>query len=120
VEDFINSSSTTALSSVPVLFLVQVVTTALCSNPPQVIGGTPITDSCTTVTVGQTFAFRLIALNSCGSSVTIVDIPTLSFLGVEESNVVQYNSTTFYKDITWTPTSAQIGYQVMCAMAIDG
>jgi nitrogen fixation protein FixH len=61
----------------------------------------------------------LIAINECGANVTIVDIATLSFSGMVQSNLTMTNSTTYNKNLTWTPTAAQIGYQVMCAMAFD-
>lgn len=75
--------------------------------------------SCIPVRVGQTFTSRLIAINYCGSSVTIVDIATLSFSGMVQSSVIQFNSTAYYKTLTWTPQADQVGFQVMCAMAID-
>ena len=75
--------------------------------------------SCTTVTVGQNFTSQIIAINYCYPNATIVDIATLSFAGMVKSNLIQQNSSVYYKNLTWTPTSDQIGYQVMCAMAFD-
>ncbi|CAF1046054.1 unnamed protein product [Adineta steineri] len=118
VEDFINSTSTTPLSSVPVQFLVQVVAQPTCTTPPDIVG-IPTEQSCTNVIVNQTYTSQILAINSCAPSVTIVDIATLSFAGMAKSNLGQLNSTVYYKNLTWTPTSAQLGYQVMCAMAID-
>lgn len=71
------------------------------------------------IQVGETVSFQLIAINNCGPSITIDDIATLSFSGIVKSDLVMINSTTYYKNFTWTPTIAQIGYQVMCAMAIN-
>lgn len=34
-------------------------------------------------------------------------------------NITQRDSMIYYKTMNWTPTSSQLGYQVMCAMAID-
>jgi hypothetical protein len=76
-------------------------------------------DSCILVQVNQTFSSQLIAINNCGSTVTIDDIATLSFPGMIKGSLTMINSTTYYKSLTWTPTTAQIGYQVMCAMALD-
>lgn len=106
------------MSSVPVQFLVVVVNTSTCSIPPEVVG-IPLEDSCTPVVVGQTFSSRLIAINNCGPTVAIDDIATLSFAHNIQSNVTKQNSTTYYKSFSWTPTAAQAGYQVMCAMALD-
>lgn len=101
----------------PVQFLVQVVAPPSCSIAPDVYELSE--RSCIPVQVGQTFTSRLIAINSCGSGVTITDIATLSFSGMVQSSVIQQNSTTYYKTLSWTPTASQIGFQVMCAMAIN-
>ncbi|CAF4000828.1 unnamed protein product [Rotaria sordida] len=118
VEDFINSSSTTPLSSVPVQFLVQVVNSPACTIPPEIVG-IPVEEACIPVKVGQTFNSQLIAINNCGSGVTIADIATLSFAGIAKGNIVKLNTTTYYKTLSWTPTTSQLGFQVMCAMAFN-
>ncbi|CAF1041174.1 unnamed protein product [Adineta steineri] len=118
VEDFITPTSTTALSSVPVQFLVHVVAPPTCTTPPEIVG-VPTEESCTTVIVNHPYTSQIFAIDNCAPSVTIVDIATLSFAGMVKSNIAQLNSTIYYKNLTWTPTSAQLGYQVMCAMAID-
>ncbi|CAF4760904.1 unnamed protein product [Rotaria sp. Silwood1] len=118
VEDFISPSSTTPLSSVPVQFLVNVIAPPACSIPPEVVG-IPVEEACIPVTVGQTFNSQLIAINNCGSTVTIVDIATLSFTGMVKGNIIQLNRTTYYKTLSWIPTTDQLGFQVMCAMAFD-
>ncbi|CAF3982868.1 unnamed protein product [Rotaria sp. Silwood1] len=118
IEDFITPTSTTPLSGVPVQFLVHVVNPASCTTEP-VIVGIPFEDSCIPVTVGQTFNSMLIAINYCGATVTIDDISTLSFAGMIKGDLIKLNTTTYYKTLSWTPTSSQLGYQVMCAMAFD-
>ncbi|CAF5006832.1 unnamed protein product [Rotaria sp. Silwood1] len=118
VEDFISPTSTTPLSAVPVQFLVHVVNSPSCTTEP-VIAGIPLEDSCTPITVGQTFHSMLIAINHCGASVTIVDISTLSFSGMIKGDLIEFNTSTYYKTLSWTPTSSQLGYQVMCAMALN-
>ncbi|CAF0847205.1 unnamed protein product [Rotaria sp. Silwood1] len=117
VEDFISSSSTTPLSSVPVQFLVHVVAPSSCSTPPEVYELS--NKSCIPITVGHTFTSHLIAINNCGSSVSIIDISTLSFAGMVQSSIIQQDSMTYYKTLSWIPTTSQLGYQVMCAMALD-
>ena len=69
--------------------------------------------------VGQTFLSQIFAVNYCPSPVYIQDIATLSFTNMIKGNLVKVNSSLYYKNLTWTPTSAQLGYQVMCAMAFD-
>jgi len=48
VEDFMNASSTVAMSSVPVQFLVRVqnITTPSNASAPTFVGGTPVDGSC--------------------------------------------------------------------------
>lgn len=101
----------------PVQFLVQVVAAPSCAIIPDVYELSQ--RSCIPVTVGQTFTSQLIATNNCGSGVTIVDIATISFAGMVQSSVIKQNSTTYYKTLTWIPTTAQLEFQVMCAMALD-
>lgn len=69
--------------------------------------------------VGQTFTSQIQAINYCTSTTTISDISTLSFTGMIKGSLVRVSASLYYKTLTWTPTSAQIGYQVMCAMAVD-
>jgi hypothetical protein len=103
---------------VPVQFLVQVVSPPPCTTPPEIIG-IPIEQACIPVVVGQTFTSELIANNYCGPTVSIVDIATLSFSGMIQGTITALNTTTYYNTMQWTPTTAQLGYQVMCAMAFD-
>ena len=102
----------------PVQFLVHVVAAPACPTAPELVG-LPLEQSCTALQVGQTFASELIAVNNCGTSVTIADIATLSFSGMVQGSVIQLNSTTYYRTLSWTPTITQLGFQVMCAQAID-
>ena len=102
----------------PVQFLVHVVAPATCAIPPEVVG-IPVEQSCTALTVGQTFTSQLIAINYCSSSVSIVDIATVSFPGMVQGTITELNTTTYYNTLQWTPTADQVGYQVMCAMAFD-
>ena len=89
-----------------------------CIIPPEIIG-IPAEQSCTPIAVGQLFTSQLIAINDCGPNVTVIDIGTLPFAGVNQGNIIKQNSTTYYKSFSWTPTAAQLGYQIMCAMAYD-
>ncbi|CAF3421959.1 unnamed protein product [Rotaria socialis] len=76
VEDFINSSSTTPLSSAPVQFIVKIITPPSCSILPEVfLTG----ESYTPVKVNETFISQLLGTNNCRKNVIITDISTLSF-----------------------------------------
>lgn len=117
MEDFINSTSVTPLSSVPIQFLVLIVAPTTCPSP--IVTISPSVGSCLAVMVGQLVALQLLATTNCGRNVSIVDIPIQAFSGVIDGSVYPVNSTTFRKSIYWTPTAAQEGYQMMCTMAID-
>ncbi|CAF4563621.1 unnamed protein product [Rotaria socialis] len=77
VEDFINSSSTTPLSSAPVQFIVKIITPPSCSILPEV------------------------------------------FLTGESYTPVKLTSLLYYKTLTMAPTIYQLGYQVMCTIALN-
>ncbi|CAF1001729.1 unnamed protein product [Didymodactylos carnosus] len=77
VEDFYNSSSTSPMSSVPVQFLVHVVSLTTCAINP-VIYGIPDEFSCTPVQVGVPFKTIILAQNNCPISTNITEISTLS------------------------------------------
>ncbi|CAF4163390.1 unnamed protein product [Rotaria sp. Silwood2] len=108
VEDFINSTSSVPLSSVPVQFIVKVIAPLSCIYQPKLI---LLTESCTPIKVNETFTSTLLAINNCGATVTITDISTLSFSGMVQTSVIKFNSSVFYKNLTWTPTINQVGYQ---------
>jgi hypothetical protein len=95
---------------------VKIIAPLSCLYRPEVI---LLADSCTPLQVNQTFTSTLLAINNCGTNVNISDIATLSFSGMIQSPVIKLNSTIYYKNLTWTPTINQLGYQVMCAMALD-
>jgi hypothetical protein len=75
--------------------------------------------SCTSIKVNETFTSQLLALNYCGTNVSIIDIATLSFSGMIQSSIIQMSSMVYYKTLSWTPTIEQLGYQVMCATALS-
>lgn len=58
-------------------------------------------------------------MNYCGTNVSIIDIATVSFSGMNQSSITQLSSMLYYKTLSWTPTIAQLGYQVMCATALS-
>jgi hypothetical protein len=110
------SSSTTALSSAPVQFIVKVIAPSSCSILPEAI---LVGQSCIIVTVNETFTSSLLGINYCGANVSIIDIATVSFSGMVQSSITKLTSLIYYKTLTWTPTIEQLGYQVMCAIALD-
>ena len=115
VEDYYSSSSTVALSSTPVQFLIYVYAPKNCSVPTLTSPST-----CVDVQVGVPYTITLTATNNCGSTSNISDIVVQSFAGVVQGSLVQVNPPYKYtRDITYTPTNVQLGLQIMCAVALD-
>ena len=110
VEDFINETSTEPVSSVPVQFLIYVLSTPLCSTPPLLLA----LEECLEVEVGVTTNFTLYAMNLCNSTVAITDIymsTILSGMTVGSLTNSTINSSLSYVILSWTPQSSQIGTQ---------
>lgn len=117
VEDFLNSSTTTALSSVPIQVLIYVYNETNCSMPqitsPQVRLGVSVNVTCTTTLYAQDF---------CGPTVNISDINVQSFPGVVKGNLTLMNGTNnslYSMTISYTPSDSQLGPQMLCTSALD-
>jgi hypothetical protein len=105
------------MSSVPLQFLINVLSAPSCPQAPVII---PLT-GCLQVQVNVSVTFTLYAMNYCNrTKVAIVALlSTVSITGMSVSSLV--NSTTntslVYVTLTWTPTIGQIGSQQFCAVA---
>ena len=64
MEDFASASSTEAMSSVPVQFLVEVVraTTLSSARPPTFVGDTPSNGDCFSITTEKHYELRITAM----------------------------------------------------------
>jgi hypothetical protein len=119
VEDFTDASSTTPMSSVPVQFLIHVVQPANCSTLPIVTGLNVTNMACVGVQTTVQYTSTLYINNYCGSSVTIAAVSVQSFPGMVTGPLTTINSSLYSMSLTWTPTSSQIGLQILCAIAQD-
>jgi len=120
LEDFMKNSSTSPMSSVPIQLLIQVVTvSSSCVTSPTVIGDRP-SDSCIGVPIGTKVSERIVAQVSC-TTVTMYDIQMIGSSGMAFAKMAVLTGTTnqYYTSLTWTPTAAQRGPNVVCARAID-
>ncbi|CAF1276497.1 unnamed protein product [Adineta ricciae] len=116
VEDFSDSSSTTPFSSVPIQFLIQIVSTPICPLKPTIEMNLA---NCTAVEVGIQFNFALNVTIGC-SGTTITDVNTNPPLYMYKGTLTRIGSTTVWTiSQTWIPTSDQLGSQVYCAIATD-
>ncbi|CAF1225899.1 unnamed protein product [Didymodactylos carnosus] len=103
---------------VPITIPLHVVSASTCTLAPEIIGA-PAALSCTSVQVGVIFTTTLIAKNNCPVTGSITEISTLSLSGISKSALTNSNSSIYYRTITWQPTLAQIGPQLLCAIAVD-
>ncbi|CAM4873029.1 unnamed protein product [Rotaria socialis] len=117
VEDFINSSSATPMSSVPIQMLIYVLPTPFCSITPIIL---PLTD-CLEVQVHVSVSFNISAMNLCNFTVAnITDIVTSTNInGMTGSNLTSSttNSSISYVTYTWIPQNNQVGSQRLCFIA---
>ena len=117
VEDFINSTSMTAMSSVPVQFLIYVMPEPACSQAPIII---PLA-GCLELTVGVSKTFTLFAMNLCDPNVAnIADIiVSQGITGMQVGNLTTWatNASLVYVTLTWTPQLSQMGPQQLCTTA---
>lgn len=115
VEDFSTSTSTTALSSIPIQFLIYVYAPKICPVPTLTGPST-----CIDVQVGVSTTVTLTATNNCGSTSNISDILVQSFTGIVQGSLAAVTPPLVYKrDIVYTPLAIQLGPQIVCAIALD-
>jgi hypothetical protein len=116
VEDFDNSTSDTALSRVPIQFLIYIVNQTDCTSKPTISSTLP---ACSPIEVGTAFNFSLTIVQGCPGT-TVTDVYTMPPQNVYKVSFAQ-NATdnVWILAETWTPTSLQLGSQVYCAVATD-
>ncbi|XP_065903949.1 uncharacterized protein [Dysidea avara] len=108
IEDFIPGSRQ-PLSRVAIQFLILVVpSTRLCSQQPEFIHPTTQLESCVLLTPSATFTTQLVA-DSGGTSVSIIEIQTVSPRGTRKGDLLNIPGTNhYYVNITWIPETSQL------------
>lgn len=116
VEDFSNESNETALSAIPVQFLIQIIAKPSCPLIPTITSNGP---SSFILQVGQSINFTMIIRTDCVGR-TIEDFFRAAPLNMRKSNIT-YDAMNNQYTVTesWTPTSDQSGSQAYCATALD-
>lgn len=76
-------------------------------------------DECVGVLVNQTYSVNLTVEHDCSNSTTIQDIATISFPNVIKEPISKIGPSLWSVLLVWTPSVAQVGSQVLCAVAID-
>ncbi|KAK7504967.1 hypothetical protein BaRGS_00003995 [Batillaria attramentaria] len=114
---------TDTLSSIPVQFLVQTPSSNLaCDWRPVFVNDTPAEGQVVVVKAGDTLHLNLYATNAKNPAATITGIQVLGPQGLTQGAVTpddRGRNNVFYKQITWTPTSADAGQHIVCATAED-
>ena len=118
MEDFARSEDIIPLSSVPLQFVVKVVSPSNASIPcgylpPIFIPPTPLNGICIPILWGQTWSGKLLAQSQSNSS-SLVDV----FVTGAVSYVVTKNSTYISVGIVWTATAGS-SMQVICYTATE-
>ena len=120
IEDFM-PGSTQPMSSVALQFLVLVVASNdPCSQQPEFIDPTLPQGSCISIAAGETFTTQLIA-TSHSSSVSIIEIQTISPIGLNRGTLQHIQGTeNYYVNITWSPTTSQLSQiHIFCYTALN-
>ena len=122
VEDFFPGNNK-PLSSTPFQFLVNVRGSSglKCGKPPALNSGM-LRSSIYNVTINIPFSFGLTATTGCSNlnQVSVVDILSFALLNVVKGPLVRNrNSKVWTMNVTWTPNSQQVGFQLLCIVAID-
>jgi hypothetical protein len=116
VEDFPDEFSTTAYSSVPIQFLIEIIGASVCPLQPTISGNI---SRCIPIQVGIQFSFTLTIEQGCPGTV-INDFLRISPLNMYKSNITRIGSSNIWTVTErWTPEVQQLGSQVYCAMATD-
>lgn len=116
MEDYIDSASTTPMSSVPVQFLIYVMGEAICGLAPTIIPPT----GCFDAQVGVPISFNISAVMPCMPNISEIDVIKLASgpSGVNVSDTFNTsNATVSYATFTWTPLASQLGPQQFCFIA---
>ncbi|CAF3864164.1 unnamed protein product [Rotaria magnacalcarata] len=117
VEDFVNSSSTTPMSSVPVQFLIYVMPQPSCTIAPIII---PLA-GCLEVKVGVMNTFNITVANQCDPDIADISdlIVSNGITGMQAGNLSYSptNDSFVYVIFTWTPQLSQLGPQTLCTIA---
>ena len=107
IEDFIPGSSQ-PLSSVALQFVVLIVpSTQACSAQPQFTSPTLPNGVCISIPPGTTFTTQVTS-NAGVSSISIIEIQTVSPFGTNKGNLQHVTGTNlYYVNVTWTPQANQ-------------
>ncbi|XP_076070871.1 uncharacterized protein LOC143042458 isoform X3 [Mytilus galloprovincialis] len=118
IEDFLTHQDTLPLSSIPLQFIVHVNDNiSMCDEKPS-IETTGSLGSMIVIPANRMYQQTIVALSI---NSVISEINTVSPLGMFKSELYPYGLLTdrWYVNVTWTPTTKDIGIHIFCYTAID-
>ncbi|CAF1084264.1 unnamed protein product [Rotaria sordida] len=120
VEDFVNASSTTPLSSVPhqILVYVSYRPTNTCTTRPSITDLRRRNLACYALSVGYPINFIILSTVNCRND-SIVEFISTSPFRVQKGNIFQQSNYTWAVSFSWTPLNNQTGLQPFCIAAVD-
>ncbi|KAJ8032099.1 hypothetical protein HOLleu_25522 [Holothuria leucospilota] len=119
IEDYLDSSSTTPLSSVPLQYILDVRSLGPCTNAPSFASDVLPAGSCVIVSQGQPFTTR-ITVSVADSSQSITSISTISPSGLTTTDVqlVSGSVTDYFIDVQFTAGPQSQERELFCFAAI--
>jgi len=120
IEDFASPADVRPISSVPLQFLVDVMSSPIaCDARPRFISPTEEDGTCIAIPPNTTYSGLLVARSS-GPNAQIVDITTQSPAGMLKSPLMKgLGSNEWYVNVTWRPTSSRAGTNLYCFVAVE-
>jgi hypothetical protein len=121
VEDFATPNGTRPMSSVPIQFVVNIISENGSDTclPPRFVYPTPADGAQVNIEKYTQFTSRVTVEPRCPTR--SIDIQTVSPLGLKRSNLSQIpSSRLWYTDFKWAPSSLQSGPHFFCFQAYDG
>ncbi|KAJ8031546.1 Neurogenic locus notch-like protein 1 [Holothuria leucospilota] len=121
IEDYITSTDTIPLSSIPLQFLIYVFDgAAACNAKPTFVSPTPPGGSCILVQPGERASQRIVAAVSDPSR-SIVSISTVSPVGFTTTPLqpLPGSQQEYFIDVHWTPLSSISSEEIFCYVAQD-
>ncbi|XP_053391178.1 CUB and sushi domain-containing protein 3-like [Mercenaria mercenaria] len=119
IEDFTSILSTTALSSIPLQFIVRIYNGSNCDDVPEFIQPTPEGNACFALDVGDTYNVTIKARGQRNFH----RITTISAVGMVRSSEIKSSDSSIYYvelNVTWTPTKSDSGKDhSLCFYATD-
>lgn len=119
VEDFINTSSLTALSSVPVQLLIYVMDEPTCGLAPVIF---PL-QRCFDAQINVSISFNVSAMTRCDPTISDIDsfVVTSSIDGMNVTDTIESttNTSISYVTFTWRPSTSQLGPQQLCLVVFS-